>query len=284
MNINVLEYLEMSTKLYPQKTVFADEEKEISYEKFTEFSQTIGSYLIKKYATKNKPIVVLINRNVESLTMFLGITYSGNFYVPVDLELPKERLKSMFDTISPVAILGLEEYRDTIKEFGFELESYENIINQEVDKELLHMVRSRAIDTDPLYAIFTSGSTGVPKAVLVSHRSVIDLVECFKTSFGFLETEVFGNQAPFDFDVSVKDIYSTLRNGATMQIIPKQLFVFPVHLISYLNERKITTIIWATTALCVFQEICVSSSSQRCSRQEEAINTLLISREIIQTA
>ena len=60
-----------------------------------------------------------------------------------------------------------------------------------------------------------------------------------------------GNQAPFDFDVSVKDIYSTLKTGASMEIIPKRLFSIPTGLLDYLCDRKITTAIWAVSALCI---------------------------------
>ena len=107
------------------------------------------------------------------------------------------------------------------------------------------------IDTDPLYVIFTSGSTGEPKGIAVSHRSVIDFIEEFTDQFDMDENEVFASQAPFDFDVSVKDIYSTIKCGATMQIVPKAKFSFPTMLIDYLCERKVTTLVWAVSALCI---------------------------------
>lgn len=251
MYTNILEYLEQSAEKLPQKVAFADEKSQITYTELCARAQRIGTYLAEKYGKRNQPVAVVIDRNIESLVMFLGVVYSGNFYVPIDLGLPKERVENMFATLEPMAVLGLEEVTALVDSFGYCLEGYPQMLETEVDRERLQLIRDSAIDTDPLYAIFTSGSTGVPKAVLVAHRSVIDLTECFQTTFDFTEAEVFGNQAPFDFDVSVKDIYSTLKSGATMEVIPKQLFSFPVKLIQYLNERQITTVIWATTALCI---------------------------------
>lgn len=85
----------------------------------------------------------------------------------------------------------------------------------------------------------------------MAHRSVLDFIDKFTDIFEIGAEEIIGNQAPFDFDVSVKDIYSTISAGATMQIIPKQKFSFPTILIDYLIERKITTLIWAVSALCI---------------------------------
>ena len=93
----------------------------------------------------------------------------------------------------------------------------------------------------------------MPKGVLINHRSIVDLVAQFQDTFAFPEEAVFGNQAPCDFDVSVKDIYNSLYMGATVQVVPKKFFSFPGKLIDYLNERKINTIIWAVSALHIVE-------------------------------
>lgn len=247
MTTNILEYLEASALRQPDAITFADREKSITYQELVNQSKRIASFILKDGVFRNRPIAVVIDRNIESLILFLGVAYSGNFYVPVDYTMPENRIGLIMDTLQPVLVLS------SVKDVQWEkysLISYEEAVEScDADEELLVKVRGRALDTDPLYAIFTSGSTGVPKGVLISHRGVIDLVEQFGNTFAFPENPVFGNQAPFDFDVSVKDIYNSLRLGGRVEVIPKQFFSFPGQLIPYMNERKVNVIIWAVSAL-----------------------------------
>ena len=122
--------------------------------------------------------------------------------------------------------------------------------NTAADDSAISSVSSRIIDTDILYVLFTSGSTGIPKGVIINHRAVIDFTEWAVDTFHFDDSQIIGNQASFHFDMSVFDIYITLKTGSTMHIIPQRCFTFPVMLMRYFTEHKINTIIFVPTMLC----------------------------------
>lgn len=249
---NVLQYLEASAQRVPNKTVFTDEQKSITFGQLQDEAQRIGSCLIKKTnGTRHRPVVIFVDRNVDSLVAFMGIAYSGHFYVPIELQMPLPQIQTIFNTLNPVAVLSIGSQRELIEkiEGSFMVIDIEEARGYEILSDELAVVRRKTIDTDPLYSTFTSGSTGTPKGVITCHRNVTDLIEDLASTFGFDENTVFGNQNPFYFDASIKDIYCTLKCGATMHIIPRSCFVLPAQLVSFMNDNKVNAIMWSAAAI-----------------------------------
>lgn len=252
MKRNVLEYLEQSASKFPDKIAFEDEISSCTFREIEQRAKKIGSVLATKTSVR-EPIPIFMEKSVNAMAAFLGTVYSGCFYVLLDTKQPMLRLEQILNTLETQRVLTDCLHKSELEKKGFqgEILCLEELEQEASDLEILDTIRSQATDMDPLYGIFTSGSTGIPKGVVVGHRSVIDFIDCFTELFHITDEDVIGNQAPFDFDVSVKDIYSTLKTGATMSIIPKKLFSFPTQLIDHLCEKKVTTLTWAVSALCM---------------------------------
>lgn len=251
MAIHVLEYLEQSSERFPDKTALIDIDGSLTYQEWKKQAMAIGTVIGKKQGMTKQPVMVFSDRSISTLVSFLGTVYSGNFYVPVDVGMPKARIELFFETLKPNFLICKEKDVELAKEVGkgCEILIYEEMVKEEPDEVLLGEIRSGMIDTDPLYLIFTSGSTGTPKGVIKSQRSLLAFIEQFVAMAGIEESDILGGQAPFDFDVSAKDIYSTLSTGATLVILPKQYFSFPKKLMDCLIDHKVTTLIWAVSAL-----------------------------------
>ncbi len=251
MMYNVVDYLENSSKKYPNKIAIIEENKQITYQDFNNYSKIVGSYLGQKIF--NKPIIVFMDKGIDALIAFFGAIYAGCFYSLINPELPKTRIEKIKDTLNANIVITNKEYYSLAQKYFKNLEIYqiEELKMGSIDSAILTKCYQKHIDCDPLYVNFTSGSTGIPKGVIISHRSVIDFIDIFTNLFNFRQNDIIGNQAPFDFDVSVKDIYSTIKMGATLVIIPKKYFSNPALLLDYISIHKVTVLTWAVSALCL---------------------------------
>lgn len=250
MQTNVLEYLEQTVTRLPDKMAFADEEQSLTFAEVSDRSRKIGSALAALHAAK-EPVVVYMKKSPATITAFFGVIYAGCYYVPIDEEMPKRRMELILENTNAAYLIYDEDTADKVGELVFKGTSlsYEETIKGQIDDEALANIRRGCLDVDPIYVLFTSGSTGVPKGVVGYHRGVIDYIESLSEVLGFGEETVFGNQTPLYLDACMKEIYPTLKFGASTWLIPKQCFMFPVKLVEFLNEHQINTICWVVSAL-----------------------------------
>ena len=248
----VTQYLRNSADLFPDHPAFVDHKITLTYREALQEAETTAYELVHKGLFK-RPIAVLMEKGARAATAFLGVAMSGNYYTVIDTKMPQNRIEKILDTFDPELLLVDKRNEKKAQELGRSFLVYEDVIqNKLTEDEVLKIlkVESRIIDTDILYVLFTSGSTGTPKGVIITHRSVIDYTEWVAETFGLDHDTVIGNQAPFYFDNSVLDIYSTIKNGATLHVIPQMLYSFPIRLLEYIRDHKVNLIFWVPTILC----------------------------------
>ncbi|MDE7130415.1 MAG: amino acid adenylation domain-containing protein [Lachnospiraceae bacterium] len=256
MKANVTYWLDKTAGRLPDKTAFADEHKEITFGQLRKQAMALATHMIGKNLFK-KPVVIYLEKGVDVLVSFMGAAYSCNFYSPIDVDMPASRVNKILEVLQPSLVVTSRELLPVFEQFDYKGDYllFEEAIGGAVDENAIEATRGKGIDTDLLYVLFTSGSTGVPKGVTINHRSVIDYIDWVTETFEITQEDTFGNQAPFYFDNSILDIYSTIKSGATTYIIPKNLFAQPVPLLEYLKEKKINTIFWVPSALIVVAKL-----------------------------
>lgn len=250
MQKHLMEYLDTIVRLVPDKLAFSDGQTGLTFREIREQSRRIGSFLAR-HKHKHEPVVVFMARGPRPVAAFFGVLYAGCYYVALDQEMPAHRIELILRELKPKALICDETTCRQAAELSpaSAIYQYDEMILASEDTARLKDIQDHAIDTDPAYIVFTSGSTGIPKGVIANHRSVIRYVETLSELLHLDRESIFGNQTPLYFDACLKEIMPTLKFGATTYIIPKQLFMFPLRLVEYLNEHRINTICWVVSAL-----------------------------------
>lgn len=250
MRKNVLQYLENTVTTHPDKVAYMDPDTSYTFAQTYNLSRVAASKLLSQGFTK-EPVVVFMKKCPEQILAFYSAVYAGCFYVPIDEEMPKMRIQRINENLQPRIMICDETTIDKTDDLGFSGTKilWSEACSGTADEDALAKVRASQTDIDPVYIMYTSGSTGIPKGVAVCHRSLIDYMESFCEVMRFDDSTIFGNQTPLYFDASLKDVYPTIKCACTTIIIPKQLFMFPVKLVEFLNEYKINTVCWVVTAL-----------------------------------
>lgn len=184
-------------------------------------------YLTESFGDDRSPIAVTGHREPEMLIAFLGAVKSGRPYVPIDTALPQPRIDKILAISRAAMVLTPQD----VARFS--------------SREMRGPTR-RVEKNDAFYILFTSGSTGEPKGVIITLACLEHFISWMLEEQRFTQrAEVFLNQAPFSFDLSVMDLYCSLATGGTLFSISRDLIENPKKLYRALTSSGVTT--WVST-------------------------------------
>lgn len=249
MQNTVLCYLEKSAHEYKDKTAVTDINGDMSFGEMRDLAVKTANAIMGLHIGIQRPVLVFLPKLKESFSVFMGIVYSRNIYVPTDVKYPGERILSLIEILKPGLIISDKKYEQKLSEYGIDVPVLllENIRETPCKLNGSELC-SRSLLSDLVYIIFTSGSTGAPKGVSISNLNIIEYIDWATEVFQSDENTVMGSLAPLYFDLSTHELYTCLAKASTLVMIPEKYKAFPAAILKHLKEQHVNFLYWVPSA------------------------------------
>jgi amino acid adenylation domain-containing protein len=254
--------LDSSVERYPEKIAIVEPgHAAVAYRDVGRITDRLRDRLIHMGIRPGERVGLYLHKSVDSILALFGILKAGAAYVPVDADAPVARCAYIFDNCSVRAIVCerslAERLRTELAILGaipplLILDSadgetrLERWLREEDEPDPAPPVATVHPPLDAVaYMLYTSGSTGRPKGVTISHRAALAFVDWCSATFEPNAEDVFSSHAPLHFDLSIHDVYVSLKHGATLVLIGEELGKDPLKLVQLICDARIT--IWYST-------------------------------------
>ena len=256
------ELLDHSASLWPERIAIEQPDNgSITYRELAGLADRMRDRLREMGLGPGDRVAIGMRKSIDAVAAIFGILKSGAAYVPLDPTAPAARSAYILNDcavkaavleegvagrlLAELAKLGAAPPAIVLEGIGGG-HGLGMFLQRENEKRPATRRENAAVSQDALaYILYTSGSTGKPKGVMLSHGNAATFVDWCSATFQPNESDRFSSHAPFHFDLSILDIFVSIKHGATLVLIGEETAKEPGRLAPLISEQRIT--IWYST-------------------------------------
>ena len=203
-----------------------------------------------------------LEKSAEAIVALYGVLKAGAAYVPLGPNAPPARLAYIARDCGIAGMLSAAEKASSwgsLREHGAPIETFLAMNRRDpgVDERAVAgscILGPEALDaqlavapvpsisgSDLAYVLYTSGSTGRPKGAMLSHRNGLAFVDWAAAEFAVSPADRLSSHAPLHFDLSIFDVFAADKAGAAVVLVPREVAMFPLELVRFVEDSQITT-------------------------------------------
>lgn len=217
----VLALFEAQVRNTPNATALEAQGIILSYEQLNARANRVARKLREFGVGSDQVVAIHMDRCPEFVVAVLAILKAGGAYLPLDLQIPSERVRHIMSRSGAGVLLSVGASKlvpgDDAEWTAIDISQLENSSADASDLEPLATPEHLA------YVIYTSGSSGQPKGVMVERRALANYVQAVHAEYGIAAGDRILQFASISFDAHLEEIFPALCAGATVVLRDEQM-------------------------------------------------------------
>ncbi len=249
----VVELFREQARARPDAVAITDEHRTLTYREVDEKSAQLAHHLVERGLTPEQVVGISLGRSADMVIGLLAVLRAGCAFVPLDPQWPAARRAVVIEDAHVVLQLsGSPDAADPAEPDAVPVDLGHWAYGScpvEAPGATVHA-------TSLAYVIFTSGSTGRPKGAMIRHEAISERLLWQREEilrFGHDDASLF--KAPLSFDISINEIFLPLVSGGRLVILRPGGERDPHHLLSVIDEQRVTFTYLVSSMLDVLLEI-----------------------------
>jgi tyrocidine synthetase-3 len=227
----------------PGSTALVYEESILTYGELNRLSDSWAGVLRQEGVFADHIVGIMLERSMALIIGILSILKAGAAYLPLDPRYPEPRIHYMLADSGAGMVITDHPDRLPPSVNGFSPLA----LNRRQDSSCMIQAGHPGPDqgagpANPAYVIYTSGTTGRPKGVLVSHRSLVNLIAFQEREFAIAAGDRILQFSAITFDASVEQVFSALTGGAVLVLVSRSVLLEGSQFERYINTHQINHI------------------------------------------
>ena len=239
--VKLYQLLDSSAEKSPDAVALRFQNEQISYTNLRASAERLLKTLSHFNITEGDRVGIYTSKSIDFVIAQFAILKAGAAYLPIDSSAPPERNTYILENCEAKAVIIHKNYYTHLSE------KYSLLSELENDLLLVKSIKNdfKISPPDLAYILDTSGSTGKPKGVMYSNSAALEFINWSSDTFEPTNNDCFSSHAPFHFDLSIFDLFVSIKHGAKLILIEDQVAKQPLLLAQLISEEKIS--IWYST-------------------------------------
>jgi amino acid adenylation domain-containing protein len=233
----------------------------LTYRELAELSDRARDRLWQMGVRPGDRVGLYMRKSVDAVAAIFGVLKTGAAYVPVDPDAPASRGALILQDAAVRVVVAEQRLAEALQSSLAAFGAAPPMLLLDQSSDAIPLAARLAADAgrepppavetvhpepDALaYILYTSGSTGRPKGVMLTHRSATSFVDWCSATFAPVARDRFSSHAPLHFDLSILDVFVSIRHGATLVLVDEEVGKDPLRLAPLIAERRIS--VWYST-------------------------------------